>query len=106
MSLSSLFVVSNALRLNLVDIHSVKHDKMVKEKKPKKETSTMEKTVHIEGMMCPHCEANVKQTLEAFAQVDEAVVSHESGTAILTLNADLSDETIKKAIEEKGYKVI
>lgn len=66
----------------------------------------MEKTVHIEGMMCPHCEANVKQTLEAFAEVDSAVVSHEAGTAIITLNADLDDAKIKAAIEEKGYKVV
>lgn len=109
MSLSSFFVVTNALRINLFDIHSTKRDKMIKAKKidiVEKETSIMEKTIHIEGMMCPHCEANVKQTLEAFAEIDSAVVSHEAGTAIITLNADLDDEKIKKAIEEKGYKVI
>ena len=109
MSLSSFFVVTNALRINLFDIHSVSRDKMIKVKETEineKETSIMEKTVHIEGMMCPHCEANVKQTLEAFAEVDSAVVSHEAGTAVITLNAELDDEKIKAAIEEKGYKVV
>lgn len=109
MSLSSFFVVTNALRINLFDIHSVSHDKMIKVKETEineKETSIMEKTVHIEGMMCPHCEANVKQTLEAFAEVDSAVVSHEAGTAVIALNAELDDEKIKAAIEEKGYKVV
>lgn len=109
MSLSSFFVVTNALRINLFDIHSARRDKMIKVKETEineKETSIMEKTVHIEGMMCPHCEANVKQTLEAFAEVDSAVVSHEAGTAVITLNAELDDEKIKAAIEEKGYKVV
>lgn len=109
MSLSSFFVVTNALRINLFDIHSVSRDKMIKVKETEineKETSIMEKTVHIEGMMCPHCEANVKQTLEAFAEVDSAVVSHEAGTAVIALNAELDDEKIKAAIEEKGYKVV
>ncbi|MCQ2461404.1 MAG: heavy metal translocating P-type ATPase [Clostridia bacterium] len=109
MSLSSFFVVTNALRINLFDIHSARRDKMIKVKETEineKETSIMEKTVHIEGMMCPHCEANVKQTLEAFAEVDSAVVSHEAGTAVIALNAELDDEKIKAAIEEKGYKVV
>lgn len=66
----------------------------------------MEKTMKIEGMMCGHCEARVKQTLEAFEQVDEAIVSHENGTAILKLNAEVSDEALKKAVEDQGYKVI
>lgn len=66
----------------------------------------MEKTIQIEGMMCAHCEATVKNTLEAFAEVDEAVVSHEAGTAVLKLNADISDDVVTKAIEDKGYKVV
>jgi len=99
MSLSSFFVVTNALRINLFKI------------KPEGKTSkgarkTMTKTVKIEGMMCPHCEMNVKQTLEAFAEVDTAEVSHKEGTAVLTLNADLDDAKIKEAVESKGYKVI
>ena len=66
----------------------------------------MEKTIHIEGMMCPHCEANVKGTLEAFDEVIEAVVSHEAGTAIVKLSADIDDAKLKEAIEAKGYKVV
>ena len=66
----------------------------------------MEKTMKIEGMMCPHCEARVKQVLEALPQVDLAHVSHEQGTAVLTLNADVTDEILKKAVEEQGYKVV
>ena len=66
----------------------------------------MEKTMKIEGMMCPHCEANVKGTLEAFPEVTEAVVSHEAGTAVLKLNADISDDVLKEAVEAKGYKVL
>ncbi len=112
MSLSSFFVVTNALRINLFDIHSGRSDKMIKAtnfEKPEisnKGNTAMEKTIHIEGMMCPHCEANVKATLEAFAEVDFATVSHEAGTAVITLNADLDDGKIKAAIEEKGYKVV
>ncbi len=102
MSLSSFCVVSNALRLNLVDIHSTKHDKIFKQKEKK----TMEKTVKIEGMMCPHCEARVKQVLEALPQVDEAIPSHESGTAVIKLNAELADSEIKAVIEAQGYKVL
>lgn len=66
----------------------------------------MTKTVKIEGMMCPHCEAAVKKALEAFPQVDEAVASHEAGTAVLTLNADIADADIKKAVEDAGYTVV
>ena len=66
----------------------------------------MTKTIKIEGMMCPHCEATVKKTLEALPQVDEAMVSHTDGEAILTLNSDISDSELKKAVEEQGYKVL
>ena len=126
MSLSSLCVVSNALRLNLFDLHSTKHDR-----KPKsaalpaapvqpaaaentaepvsapvvKEDNAMKKTLHVEGMMCGHCEARVKKALEALPAVDEAVVSHETGTAIVTLNAEVSDADLKKAVEDQDYKV-
>ena len=126
MSLSSFCVVSNALRLNLFDLHSTKHDR-----KPKsaalpaapvqpaaaentaepvsapvvKEDNTMKKTLHVEGMMCGHCEARVKKALEALPAVDEAVVSHEAGTAIVTLNAEVSDADLKKAVEDQDYKV-
>lgn len=105
MSLSSFCVVTNALRLNFVNIRSPKRDKKIKQKR-KKESLKMEKTMKIEGMMCPHCEARVKQVLEALPQVDLAHVSHEQGTAVLTLNADVTDEILKKAVEEQGYKVV
>lgn len=103
MSLSSFCVVTNALRLNLFNIRSAKRDKKIKGKK--KENKAMEKTLKIEGMMCAHCEARVKKCLEAFSEVEEAVVSHEAGTAILKLNADVSDEVLKKAVEDQGYTV-
>ncbi len=103
MSLSSFCVVSNALRLNFVNIYSSKKDKKIKEKK---ETEAMEKTIKIEGMMCPHCEAAVKKCLEAFPQVDSAVASHEKGTAVVTLNSDVDMSALSKAIEEQGYKVV
>lgn len=104
MSLSSFCVVSNALRLNFKDIRNAKKDK--KKKTKIKEQKTMEITMKIEGMMCPHCEANVKKTLEEFAEVREAIVNHKEGTAIVTLDADLGVATLKKAVEDKGYKVI
>ncbi len=104
MSLSSFCVVSNALRLNFFNIRSTKKDRKIKNKA--KEQKNMEITLKIEGMMCPHCEANVKKTLEEFAEVREAVVSHKDGTAIVTLDADLGVATLKKAVEDKGYKVI
>ena len=104
MSLSSFCVVTNALRLNLFNIRSAKRDKKIKGKQ-KKENKAMEKTLKIEGMMCAHCEARVKKCLEAFSEVEEAVVSHEAGTAILKLNADVSDEALKKAVEDQGYTV-
>jgi len=107
MSLSSFCVVTNALRLNLLDIHDSRKDKKYKIKSNKKEEETdMTKTMKIEGMMCGHCEARVKKTLETFAQVDEAVVSHTEGTAVLTLNAEVSNDELKKAIEDQDYTVI
>jgi len=103
MSLSSFCVVTNALRLNLFDMHSTKRDKKIKEKKEKK---NMEKTMKIEGMMCMHCENRVKKVLEALPEVAEAQVSHKEGTAVLTLNAPIDDAQLKKVIEDQDYKVI
>ena len=120
MSLSSFCVVSNALRLNLFDLHSAKRDHTPKhvpalpaalvqpaaeEDTTQKEETAMKKTLTVEGMMCPHCEARVKKALEALPQVDEAVVSHEAGTAIVTLNAEVDDEVLKKAVEAQDYPV-
>ena len=122
MSLSSFCVVSNALRLNLFDVHSTKHDRVPKnaaslpaaltqpavdENKESsiKEDTAMKKTLKVEGMMCGHCEARVKKALEALPEVTEAVVSHETGTAIVTLNADVSDDVLKKAVEDQDYTV-
>jgi Cu2+-exporting ATPase len=107
MSLSSFCVVTNALRLNLIDIYNPKRDKKIQNKNNnrKMEETTMTKTMNIEGMMCGHCEATVKKALEALPQVDEAVVSHEKGTAILTLNAEISNDELKKTVEDKEYKV-
>lgn len=107
MSLSSFCVVTNALRLNLFNIRSAKRDRKIKTVEAKvKEKTTMEKTLRIEGMMCPHCEARVKKCLEALPQVTEAVVSHEKGTAVLTLNAEIEDGVLKKAVEDQGYTVV
>ena len=103
MSLSSFCVVSNALRLNFFNIRSTKRDKKVKSRK--KETKTMEKTMKIEGMMCGHCEARVKKTLEALPQVEQAVVSHENGTAVVTLKEAVDDGVLKKAVEDQDYTV-
>ncbi len=97
MSLSSFCVVVNALRLNLFKLNK---------SKGKKEKIKMQKTVKIEGMMCPHCEARVKEILSGLPEVDVAEVSHKTGTAVLTLNAEIPDETIKNIIETAGYKVI
>jgi Cu2+-exporting ATPase len=106
MSLSSFCVVTNALRLNMVDIYSPKRDKKIKNKyKEITEVNNMTKTMKIEGMMCGHCEARVKKCLEALSQVDEAVVSHEAGTAVVTLNGDISNEELTKAVEAQDYKV-
>ena len=125
MSLSSFCVVSNALRLNLFDLHSTRHDhktaspaaapvqsaaennKKSDAEAPevKMEDNTMKKTLKVEGMMCGHCEARVKKALEALPEVDEAVVSHEAGTAIVTLNAEVADDVLKKAVEDQDYPV-
>ena len=104
MSLSSFCVVTNALRLNLFRIHDAGKDKKITTKKM--EELTMEKTMKIEGMMCGHCEARVKKCLEALPEVTEAVVSHEAGTAVVTLNGDVSDDVLKKTVEEQDYKVV
>lgn len=104
MSLSSVCVVTNALRLNLFNIYSSKRDR--KTKKIAKEIKTMQKTIKIEGMMCPHCEATVKKALEELPQVANAEVSHEKGTAVVTLSADISDDVLRKTVEDKGYKVL
>lgn len=98
MSLSSFCVVTNALRLNFIDIRNGK--------KNQKENHEMEKTLKIEGMMCGHCEAHVKKALEAIPEVTEAVVSHEKGSAVITLSKEVPDEMLKKAVEEEGYKVL
>ena len=125
MSLSSFCVVSNALRLNLFDLHSTRHDhktaspaaapvqsaaennKKSDAEAPevKTEDNPMKKALKVEGMMCGHCEARVKKALEALPEVDEAVVSHEAGTAIVTLNAEVSDDVLKNAVEAQDYKV-
>ena len=125
MSLSSFCVVSNALRLNLFDLHSTRHDhktaspaaapvqsaaennKKSDAEAPevKMEDNTMKKTLKVEGMMCGHCEARVKKALEALPEVDEAVVSHEAGTTIVTLNAEIADDVLKNAVEAQDYKV-
>jgi Cu2+-exporting ATPase len=110
MSLSSFCVVTNALRLNLIDIYNPKRDKKshkgsINNNNNKMEETTMTKTMKIEGMMCGHCEATVKKALEALPQVDEAKVSHETGTAEVTLNAELSNDVLKKTVEDKDYKV-
>ena len=107
MSLSSFCVVTNALRLNLLQIHSAARDKKIKQNKTKKtEVLTMKKTITIDGLMCGHCEASVKKALEGLEGVQEAVVSHESGTAVVVLNREVADDMLKKAVEEKDYKVI
>ena len=112
MSLSSFCVVSNALRLNLVKIHDASHDKKVKNRSHQAsatinqmEDNSMEKTMKIEGMMCGHCEARVKKALETLPQVAEAQVSHEKGTAVVKLNAEVSNEELTRAVEEQDYKV-
>ena len=105
MSLSSFCVVTNALRLNFFKMHDAKRDKKIKTKKKQEET-VMEKTMKIEGMMCGHCEARVKKCLESLAEVDSAVVSHEAGTAVVTLNAELADDVLKKTVEDQDYQVL
>ena len=105
MSLSSVCVVTNALRLNWFRMKDATRDRKIKTRK-KQEEMTMEKTMKIEGMMCGHCEASVKKALEALAEVEAAEVSHESGTAVVTLRSEVSDEVLKKAVEEKDYTVV
>ena len=105
MSLSSFCVVSNALRLNFVNIFNPKRDRKVIHKQPKEDKS-MEITIKIDGMMCGHCEATVKKALEAIPTVDSAEVSHREGTAVVTLNAPTDFEVLKKAIEDKDFVVI
>lgn len=106
MSLSSFCVVTNALRLNLLKIHDAGADKRINNKKIKKtEALTMEKTMKIEGMMCGHCEARVKKALEGVEGVKSADVSHEKGTAVVSFNGEISDETLRKAVEDQDYQV-
>ena len=104
MSLSSFCVVTNALRLNLFSMYDGRRDKKIKTKK-KKESKTMEKTMEIKGMMCGHCEARVKKALEALPQVEEALVSHEAGTAVVKLKEAAADDVLKKAVEDQDYEV-
>lgn len=104
MSLSSVCVVTNALRLNLFKVYNTGKDR--KSKRKMKEKRTMKKTLKIEGMMCPHCEATVRKALEELSQVESAEVSHEKGLAVVTLSADISDELLRKTVEDKGYKVL
>lgn len=105
MSLSSFCVVSNALRLNWFKMYDASKDRKIKTKNNNKEDKTMTKTMNIEGMMCGHCEATVKKALEALKGVENAEVSHTAGTAVVTLDADVSDDTLKKAVEDQDYKV-
>ena len=105
MSLSSFCVVTNALRLNFLNIRSSKRDRKIKNKTNKKEKNTMTTTLKINGMMCPHCEATVKTALESIDGVTSAEVSHESGTAVVTLSKEVSDDVLKKAVVDKGYTV-
>lgn len=104
MSLSSFCVVTNALRLNFFDVRDTKKDKKIKHKE--KENKVMTKKMMIEGMMCGHCSARVKKVLEALPQVEEAVVSHEDGTAIVTLTEEVADDVLRKAVEDQDYKVL
>ena len=107
MSLSSFCVVTNALRLNLFKLHDAGKDRKIKQNTSiQEEEEPMEKTMHIEGMMCCHCEARVKKTLEKIEGVAEAVVSHEKGTAIVTLNTPVDNDVLKTAIEDQDYKVL
>lgn len=105
MSLSSFCVVTNALRLNFLNIRSSKRDRKIKNKSNKKEKNTMTTTLKINGMMCPHCEATVKTALESIDGVTSAEVSHESGTAVVTLSKEVSEDVLKQAVVDKGYTV-
>ena len=107
MSLSSFCVVTNALRLNLFDVYRFDRDKKIKNiiKQERKEEKIMEKTISIEGMMCPHCSGRVHEALEANEAIASAVVSHETGTAVVTLAAEITDEALTKIVVDAGYKV-
>ena len=105
MSLSSFCVCMNALRLNLFDVHSTKHDKM-NVNRLRKEATTMEKTIKVEGMMCQHCEASVKKELEKIRKVESATADHEAGTVVLQLSGDVKEEKLKKAVEEAGFTYV
>ncbi|MBQ8151478.1 MAG: cation transporter, partial [Firmicutes bacterium] len=132
MSLSSFCVVTNALRLNFFDMDKVQenqsgaslavndnalpgitdlaelrnHEKLITDNSEKESINEMKKTLKIEGMMCQHCEARVKKTLEEFEQIEAADVSHEEDRAIITLNAEVAEDEIKKAIADQGYEVL
>ena len=116
MSLSSFSVVTNALRLNFFKMHDANRDKKIKNSvvleeiqvqntTTKQEEITMKKTMKIEGMMCGHCEATVKKALEALDGVEEAVVSHEEGTAVVSMTNEVSDDVLTQTVEDKDYKV-
>jgi Cu2+-exporting ATPase len=115
MSLSSFCVITNALRLNFYKLYDGRHDKKIKIKNMKrrsyetsseeKEKNDMKKTMKIEGMMCAHCEGRVKKALEALPQVEEAIVSHEAGTAIVTMSEEVGNDVLKQAVEAQDYKV-
>ena len=123
MSISSFTVCMNALRLNLFKVHDAKHDRKLRHPaKPDTDISDenvirsndniitegkqMTKTLKVEGMMCMHCEARVKKALEAIAGVESAVADHEAGTAVVTLNAEVADNVLRKAVEDQDYKVL
>ena len=116
MALSSFFVCMNALRLNLVNIHDPSHDRKIKQKSAgtasvapaeiKTEEKPMTKTLKVEGMMCPHCEARVKKALEAVEGVESAVADHNAGTAVVTLKAAVADDVLVQAVEAQDYKVL
>ena len=105
MSLSSFCVVTNALRLNLVNVYDERKDHKIKIRKKRKEDKLMEKTMKIEGMMCGHCEATVKKTLESIEGVESAEVSHEKGTAVVICSSELENEVLRQAVEEQDYRV-
>ena len=105
MSLSSFCVVTNALRLNLVNVYDERKDHKIKIRKKRKEDKLMEKTMKIEGMMCGHCEATVKKTLEGIEGVESAEVSHEKGTAVVICSSELENEVLRQAVEEQDYRV-
>ncbi|MBP5272787.1 MAG: HAD-IC family P-type ATPase, partial [Clostridia bacterium] len=106
MSLSSFCVCMNALRLNLFDVHSAKRDNNIANRSSRKEQTTMEKTIQVEGMMCEHCEARVREALEGVRKVESAVPDHTAGTVVLRLSGDVKEEKLKKAVEEAGYKYL